>query len=216
MNILNGVPEGKQTPEQELAACALGDKEALILANLREAYYYSMGTYQSRGLSDGEVLSACYSGLASAAKTFRPGSLRFFSFAKAHVRGLLSRTVRSNDVVHKVRDVEPLDEIEHEEDEDPDSTYRKAVSSPDGTAPDFGGIHMREQWKMIEPLMREVLNDKERMVLELHFQGGLNCQEIAALMDYSRSYVHLQKQVALKKIRHCLMERHRYPVQEGA
>lgn len=210
--ILNGIPEERLTLEQETELASQADKTPLVLANLREAFFYARGCYQSRGQDDGEILSACYDGLLSASKNFKPGGLRFFSFAKAHVRGALSKAVRSHDVVRKVREVEPLLDADEESEDTVDAPYtpdhRKEL--PACELPDFNEIFIREEFSQIAPLLRKVLNDRQRMILELHFQGGLNLREIASMIGYSRAYVHIAKQTALKKIRNRLIDKKQF------
>lgn len=215
MDILAGIPEEKLTPEQETELALQEDKTSLVLANTREGFYYARGTYQSRGLDDGEILAACYDGLLSASKNFRPGGLRFFSFAKQHIRGALMKACRARNVVWKVREVEPLLDTEDEnEDEDnvnlDRTTVRKSDYDHPCALPRFDDIFIREEFAQIAPLLRKGLNDRQRMIIELHFQGGLNLREIASMIGYSRAYVHLQKQAALKKIRNRLIERKQF------
>lgn len=217
MNILSGIPEEKLLPEQEAELARQEDKTPLVLANLRESFFYARGCHQSRGQDDGEILSCCYDGLLSASKNFKPGGLRFFSFAKQHVRGALSKVARSHDVIRKVREVEPLPDFEGGGGEDenninPDMPTIRVNSNCDLPCelPDFNEIFIREEFSQIVPLLRKCLTDRQRMVLELHFQGGLNLREIAGLIGYSRAYVHLQKQAALRKIRHRLIAQGRY------
>lgn len=203
--ILKGVPDSV-LPEQELQLVQRVDKEELILVNLREAFYYGKGCYQSRGFDDGEILSACYDGLKAAARTFRPGGLRFFSFAKPHIRGALIKVTRAKDVIKKTPEVEPLPEESADESDDVIETkIRKEF--PAHVQPLLSEFVIRDEFEQLVPLFRTVLNNRQRMILELHFQGGLNLQEIAALIGYSRAYVHLAKQTALKKIRNRLIER---------
>lgn len=210
--ILNGIPEERLLPDQETELASQEDKTSLVLANLREAFFYARGCYQSRGQDDGEILSCCYDGLLSASKNFKPGGLRFFSFAKAHVRGALSKAVRSHDVVRKVREVEPLLDADEESEDTVDAPYTPdhPKELPACELPNFNELYVREEFAQILPLLRKCLTDRQRMVLELHFSGGLNLREIASLIGYSRAYVHLQKQAALRKIRHRLIAQGRY------
>lgn len=214
MNILDGIPEEKLLPEQEAELAQQEDKAPLVLANLREAYFYARGCYQSRGMEEGEVLSACYEGLLSASKNFKPGGLRFFSFAKQHIRGALMKACRTRNIVWKGREVEPLPDTEEDEDENDvnleRSSVRKANYDHPCDFPDFDEIFIREEFAQIAPLLRKVLNDRQRMILELHFQGGLNLREIAGMIGYSRAYVHIAKQTALKKLRNRLIERKQF------
>lgn len=210
--ILTGLPEDKPTTEQEESWARSGDTEALILNNLREAYYYCRGCYQSRSMSEGEVLSAAYEALTKAAKNFTPDNARLLAYAKPYLRGALSAAAREKDVVKKVRDIEELTP-EPDDDDDKDVEVLNKIRSSTHVPcalPDFEEMSIKEDWAEIVPMLRTLLTDKERLVLELNFRGGLNLQEIADLRGNSRAYWQLQKHNGLKKIRHCLLEKGRY------
>lgn len=223
MNILDGIPEEKLTLAQEWRCAVDKDHEALIMHSLREAFFYARGCYQCQSLSAGEILSACYAGLAKAAKRFRPNQIRFFGYAKADIRGELCRAGRNNHIVvnkahGQIHELEPLPEREEEDEEDDDD---KSVELPckvvrlenillPPVMPEFDAIYVREEWAKLEPLLRSVLNDKERMILELNFQGGLNLRQIGSMLQCSRANVHHCKQCALKKIRNKLMDKKKF------
>lgn len=217
-NVLLGIPEEKLSPKAEEQCAQQGDHEALVMHNLREAFYYVKGCYQKRGspLDDGALLSACYEGLKAAAPRFRPGMNRFFAYAKADVRGAVIKTFHDLDIVKKVRVTEELPDPEQTFDDSHDAHDTPAIPTlakkmPEVIAlPEFELICLREDWAEIAPLLRTVLNDKERMILELHFQGSLNLQQIANMLATSRSDVHHTKQVALKKIRHQLINQKKF------
>lgn len=209
--VLQGVPDSV-SPEQEAALVQRVDKEELILVNLKEAFFYGKGCYQSRGMVDGEILSAAYDGLRAAARTFRPGGLRFFSFAKPHIRGALIKVTRAKYVVKKTPDVEQLPDPEEGvgDEQSDDIVVETKTWKGEFTLPRLREFFVKDEYDQLAPLLRTVLNDRQRMIIELHFQGGLNLQEIAELIGYSRAYVHGAKQTALKKIRNRLIERHQY------
>ena len=212
MNILDEIPEEKLTLEQEWRCAVDKDHEALTMHSLRESFFYAKGCYQSQSLSDGEILSACYDGLSKAAKRFRPNRIRFFGYAKADVRGSLYRAVREKVVLNKAGEMEELPAETGDDDDDknvelPCSIKFAPVCS---TQPEFDAIYVREEWAKLAPLLRSVLNDKERMILELNFQGGLNLQQIADMLQASRANVHHCKQTALKKIRNRLIDKKKF------
>lgn len=216
--VLIGIPEDKLSTFEEDHCARRGEHEMLVMHNLREAFYYVKGCYQKRGspLDDGALLSACYEGLKSAAPRFRPGKTRFFAYAKADVRGAVIKTFHDLDIVKKVRVTEELPDPEQTFDDSHEAHGTPAIPTlakkmPEVIAlPEFDLICLREDWAEIAPLLRTVLNDKERMILELHFSGSLNLQQIADLLGTSRSDVHHTKQVALKKIRHQLINQKKF------
>lgn len=223
MNILDGIPEERLTLEQEWRCAVDKDHEALVMHSLREAFFYARGCYQSQSLSAGEILSSCYTALDKAAKRFRPNQIRFFGYAKADIRGALCRAARNNHTVvdktsGKIHELEPLPEREEEDADDDDD---KSVELPckivrlentllPPVMPEFDAIYVREEWAKLVPLLLVVLNDKERMILELNFQGGLNLQQIANMLQFSRANVHHCKQTALKKIRNRLIDKKKF------
>lgn len=218
-DVLEGLPVEKLTTDEENAhanASTDNSREALILYNLREAFFYSKSSCSTRGLSDGEILSACYDALTAAARRFKPNQIRFLAYAKADIRGSIYRAFRSLEVVKKVRGHEPLPEPSDGDAEDQppvELVPRPTKSAGDQLtqAPEFDQIYTTEEWAQIQPLFVKVLNDKERMILELNFRGGLNLQQIGDLLNNtSRSDVHHTKQTALKKLRHALINRKRF------
>ena len=212
-SLLKGIPEvGSLTPEQE-GRLAGGDEaalETLVLANLREGVYYAKGSASGCGFSDGELLSAVYDALSAAAQNFQPNRIRFFSYAKPYVRGAISRLRKSNDLVKRVRTVEPLPvEPTDDEPEDGDISVRptKPAELPPCELPDFEGLFAREEFARLAPLLRSALDEKSRVVLELNYQGGLNLREIADLLGVTRSDVQHVRHAALKKLRLRLADR---------
>lgn len=229
MNILEGIPTEKLTREAEDNLARDGSASALeqlVLHNLREGYVYLKGCC-SRELSDGEVLSAAYTGLVAAAKIFEPDRIRYFSYAKPFVRGAASKARKANDIVPYWGEVRTLpgeegDPHEYAEeghwcaysglypgriDADPDIPRPTSKNSPPPSQePAFNQIFIREEWARIEPTVQAVLNDREKMVLSLCFHGGLSPKEIADLLKCTRSNVSRIRQLALLKVRNALME----------
>lgn len=204
MNILEGVPEEKLTVEQETALHAAGDFDALVSHTLREAFYYAKGCYQSASLSEGEVLSAVYAGLTGAVKNFQKGRIRFFAYSKPYVRGALSRATTANCLVPTVYKTEELPIEDHEEDEE--SSY-VPTKRPGGSAetPEIEALCLKEEWLQLRPVLMEVLDEKERIIIELSYIGGLILQEIADLLGVTRSDVHHCRMEALRKVRNRLI-----------
>lgn len=206
-SLLEGIPEDKLSVEQEEALLREGDRVTLIAHNTREAFHYGQGTHQSHGLSDGEILSAAYDGLTAAAKNWQPGRLRFFAYSKPYVRGALSRATRANCVVRTVREAEPLPVEEPEESEDSYVPPRTVVEHHE---PDIEAVCLREEWTQIRPVLFDVLDEKERIIVELSYIGGLNLREISDLLGVSRSDVHHGRMEALKKVRNRLMDNNQF------
>lgn len=197
-HILDGIPEETLSVEQEESLFTAGDAVTLISHNLREAFYYAKGCSQKGELTEGEILSAVYMGLTSAAKNFQIGRIRFLAYAKPYVRGALSRATTANCLVKTVRKTEALPV---EEPEDEESSYVPPRRMVDCPQPDMEGIYLKEEWLQLRSLLFQVLDDKERAIIELSYIGGLNLREIADLLGVSRADIHHCRMEALTKIR---------------
>lgn len=209
MKILQDLAENRFSRDKEkaLAAGNAAGREQLILGNLREAAIYASGSSQARGLSEGEVLSAAFDGLTAAIKNWDPARLRFFSYAKPFVRGALSRATRANCVVRTVREAEPLPVEEPEEEE---ISYVPPRQVTDHHEPDLEAVCLREEWQQVRPVMLEALDEKERIIIELSYIGGLNLREISDLLGVTRSDTHHVRLEALRKIRTRLAENQQF------
>lgn len=191
------------TVDEEKHLVDTGDLTSLVEYNLREAFYYGKGCYQGKTLSEGNLLSAAYEGLTAAAKRFDPSrGLRFFAYAKPYVRGSFCKVHRDEDKMHQAGVLkEDADDVE-------ENNYVpvRTGALPLCEMPNYESIFMKEEWARVKIVLEQVLDARERMIIELNFIGGLNLREIADLVGVSRSDVHHGKQEALKKIRNRLME----------
>ncbi len=194
---LTEFPENPLTPEEEKTATP----ESLIMHSMREAFLYAFKCCRGN-LEEGEVLSACYLALDDASKNFKPhhsARLRFFAYAKPYVRGKIIAEFRAKDVVRRARDHES---IQTREDTGVYSQNEEFFHEPDAT-------HAHEEWESLKPLIDEVLSEKESMILELRYHGGLNFRQIGNLLGVSRSNTQNEHREALLKIRNKLMEKKR-------
>lgn len=208
--LLTGLPMMRLTRAEEKILLEQNDLNTLIEHNLREAFCYGKGTFQGRSLSDGNILSAAYEGLASAAKNFDPDhGLRFFAYAKPYVRGSLCKVHRNEDKMHQAG---VLKEDTEDPDEENENNYvsPRTGASPWCKVPDYEGIFVKEEWSRVKPVLEQVLDARERMIIELNFLGGLNLREIADLMGVSRACVHHSRKEAFEKIRNHLMETNKF------
>lgn len=213
MNILTDIPEEKLTTVQENDLALKHDNDSLatlVLCNLREAFFYARGCDRGHDLDDGEILSSCYAALEKASKKFKPNLIRFLGYAKPYIRGELSSVRKSRKVVKgsfEETGIKPKLTCNR----DPEDSYKPAhkAEGTDGwpvTPTELPAIQIRDEWAQIEPIVRNVLDSKERMILELHYKGDLNFRMIGELLGQSRSDAHRTHQVALRKIRNALME----------
>lgn len=207
-HVLDSIPEDKLTPEQEEVLWRAGDKVTIISHNLREAFFYARGSSQSRGLSEGEILSAAYDGLTAAMKNWELGRLKFLPYAKPYIRGALSRATRANCIVRTVREAEPLPTEEPEEEEE--TSYVPPRTVVEHSEPELELVCLKEEWAQIRPVLFDVLDEKERIIIELSYVGSLNLREISDLLGVSRSDIHHGRMEALRKVRNRLMDNNQF------
>lgn len=205
---LSEFPSEILTPDEENAIAATpkgsDDRDRLVMHNMREALLYAKKCCRGR-LADGELMSVAYLGLREAAANFLPNKIRFFGYAKAFLRGKIYSEFRSLRVVKKSESVsfQPSSTNGEEEQEDfapTDTGYYPLTSESENF--DFGLTQFREEWRLIEPLVRSILTDKERMILELKYISGMNFRQIGEVLaiPVSRSHIQHIHSIALAKI----------------
>lgn len=192
--LLRGLPTDILTSEEEATLAREGDEDSrndLALHNMREAFFYALAC--ARTLPPDEIYSLCYKALSAAARNFEPGrTSRFFAFAKPYIRGEIYRTFKRYKVVTKAETTE----IPVEEDDDQFEAFQKATT----VEPDFQSIMAHDEWASLKPLLA-ALKEKERMVLQLFYQSGLNFRQIGDLLNVSRSDIQATHANAIKKVR---------------
>lgn len=210
MDILNGLPaKGELTPEQEGALA--GDAPTLALHNMREAFAYAKKCCRGM-LSDDEIYSSIYESLCAAAKNFKPNRIRFFAYAKPYIRGGLSLVWKSKDVVKRGKNMAmthidlyaSASTVEHHEDADGLTGIlhrEKNPPIPPSTEPDIESVQLREEYALIQPLMKSMLTDKEQTVIAFRYKSGMTFERIGKLLDTSRADIQLTHARALKKLR---------------
>jgi RNA polymerase sigma factor (sigma-70 family) len=215
-DILKDIPEAL-TPIEEAylttrIAHTQGDDDInmLVLHNLREAVPYAL-TCCRCSLSEGEVLSLCYTALRKAAIRFKPGGVRFFAYAKQDVRGEIARYWKTLEVVRNAGEHEsetndinriPIHCSNGQEGEGVIFEYEDGPIEPDYAEPEFDKIDLRERWKQIAPLLRS-LDARERLVIMLHYESGLSREQIAKMLvpSVTRQTIDNIHDAALKKLR---------------
>ena len=214
--ILKGVPEQKLSVEAEdgLARDATDDsKNQLVLHNMREAFFYALHICRGK-LPGDEVFSAAYLALSHAAKNYKPGTkpgIRFFAYAKPYVRGAICKEWKSKDVVKNAK---------HESLDLPGETdyYLTEQAANDCAAennsieadefdrlgccdPEFAAIQINDQMALLKPMLRSLLSDHERMVIELAYFGHYNFEDIGKQLGVTRSAVQNTHTRAIQKLR---------------
>lgn len=218
--ILNGLPEEKLTPSEEAFLSNEACESAwnrLTLHNMREAVPYATKCCRA-ALEESEVYSLCYTALMKAARNFRPMGVRFFAYAKVYLRGELSRTWRTKDVVRSssmhetgpepsgTRRHSPSPNSDDAEDGETASCEDGAPLEPDFVEPEYAALDLKEKWAVISPLIQVVLNERERTVIKLYYESGFPFEEIGIMLvpSVSRAAVQSTHCRALKKIRAAL------------
>jgi len=220
--ILDGLPEeGSMTPlSEDYLATKIQqhqneeDKNTLVLHNMREGIKYAMGVSKNH-LPEDEIMSTVYLALSKASKNFKPGGIRFFGYAKPYIRGEVCLLWKQKDVVKNSSMHESLEgppplrrftRHSAEEEQEETCTEKESRLDEDYVLPDYKGIDLREKWEMVEPLMNKILNERENMVLQLFYIGGMSFhtigQKLVPKMDRPAiQHIHLR---ALKKLRTAL------------
>jgi RNA polymerase sigma factor (sigma-70 family) len=229
MNILDSLPSEVLTEEQEAAlvpAIKSGNVDAandLALHNMAEGFRYMKRCCRAK-IPDDELFSLCYRTLLRNAKRFQPGRVRFLAFAKAGMRGAISRFWRGQDVVRNSSQHETGDGVEDAEvvllpepggnnvtGSGADWIHRlvTGVQFPHSTnplsepseEPDFASIDIAERMIIVRDIIENQLSEQEAMILDLVYTSGYNFPEIGRFLGVTRSAVQLMHKKALQKIR---------------
>ncbi len=213
-DILRGLPQDKMTAEAEVAAWKAGDKDALVLGHMKEAFLYARRCCRELLPAD-EIYSLCYKALAHAVKNFKPapGRPRFFGYAKVYLRGEISREWKRKDVVKNSSSHAELLQSEADTDDCPhdhDSVHFKPsfkAGFSDSQLPEWSAILTRDLIEKLEPIIKDKLTNQEQTVLAMHYSQDLNFSEIGALLGVSRSASQSTHGTALKKLRCALLRK---------
>lgn len=224
---MNEIPDKPLTRDEENRLAKINTEESrntLVMHAMHEALPYAYRCCRGN-LPQDDLFSLCYDSLQEAAKIFKPNIIRFFSYAKIYVRRGISQMWRSKDVVRnasmhetgfeaasKPREFRSLDDDEIDEStarEDPqfheDGHLEEGYVEAGSVEPEFERMHLGERMKLIQPIIDRKLNDAERMVLDLYYNGDLTFEEIGKLLGVCRARTSMIHFEALKKIRWELM-----------
>lgn len=211
--LLRGLPTKTFSPEEEKSLIEIKAYNEIAMHNMREAFYYAL--FCAKTLPPDEVYSLCWKALSAAVRNFKPGrSARFFAFAKPYIRGEIYRTFKRFKVVtHGETEqlypdsvIDPCDDQSYTFVNNCDvSESQKSFQKMDKVEPDFDAIMARDEWNRLKSVLSE-LKEKERMVLQLFYQSGLNFRQIGDLLNVSRSDIQATHANALRKIR-CALAR---------
>ena len=166
----------------------------LVMYAMCEAVLYAGRCCQGQ-FSTKMLVSLSYLALCKAAKNFKPGQLRFFSYGKIYVRSEVFRHFKVDG--HVVKNA-PVGPVELPEDE---GTRRPGCVAPDSSPFDFDHIHSAEVWSALLPFLVKVLTPKEYHVITRHYIDDLNFREIGDELSASRSWAQILHTRALRKIR---------------
>lgn len=202
--------EEKLSRARERQYFRMGWTGKLIEANLREATVY--GRYICKGrFSEGEVISFAYDGMMQALKNFDPDRNRFFTWAKAHIRGKIFAAMKdqsryTNMMGTPMSGGEPV--VEHPE-------TGEIVDMPRWTnepSVDFNHeqIHYHAHYyEEIKGIMARVLNSHQQSVVRLRIWEDLKFREIGESLGFSTSRAQAIYERAMRLIRRELMRRKR-------
>lgn len=201
MKILDPFPEVRTLSRKDEIRLAKGNEDArglLVMHYMREAFVYARRCCR-QNIQDDELLSLCYASLQRALKNYDP-KRSFFNYARVFLRGDLAQYWRDKDVVKnssKYEDKEAKYEFV-------DIKYQEGQ-----VAPEMDLVMMKERLALVLPIVATKLNDHEKMILDLFFNGGFTFRKIGVLLGVSRSAAQITCARALKKIRKELMRQKR-------
>lgn len=212
-SVLSGLPE-KIDIDAESALIRKKDLASLVLHNMREGYYYARALCRG-DIPEREVYSAVYRALEHASRNFNPknaAGLRFFAYAKVYVRGSLSKEWRARNVVKNAKheSIEVPKETTWQPDTSTDDGHVTGDTEHGGTPkwettehqePEFAAIHFRERMEALKPILKSVLSEHERMIIELTYFADYNFEQIGRKLGVSRSAIQNSHTRALNKLR---------------
>lgn len=201
------LPNLELTRAQEKQCAKMHWWGKLCEANLRESLYYLKKIAKGR-FDDGELLSFAYDGLMQAAKNFDPERCRFFTWAKAHVRGKLFAAMRdqtkrsdrewaATPPTH-VEDPYTGEQVEHHWVHEPSVDFDHEQLN--------AKIHFSSEIKRI---MERVLKPQELRVVSMRIWRDLRFREIGEELGFSTSRAQAVYERAIRLVRRELMRRKR-------
>lgn len=212
MKLLESLPKIRYTREEEFALAAKIQKTPtedllndLVLHNMEEGFIYTKKVCRGR-IPDDELFSLVYKTLFRNAKRFRPGGIRFHAFAKAGLRGALSRYWSGLNTVKNATEIISFDASVLPASDLYEGTEKTNIVDFNGKVsdPEFSIIHFRERLAHVQSAMEIKLSAQERMIITLVYTNGFNFQEVGNLLGITRSAVQSMNAEALKKIRQAL------------
>jgi RNA polymerase sigma factor (sigma-70 family) len=214
INLIDQFPKDRLSREEEATACTK-DPTKLVLHSMREAILYTQRCCRDR-IPEDERASICYQKLSSCVNRFKPGGIRFFSFAKAGLRGAMKDYWTAQNSVRNAKGIVSVDQLSgwngpdrktnHRsiglgvENDEQKGSLRERVTG-EVSYPETDEVCSRDQWAQIEKLVGPRLNDRQRMVLTLVYKSGLNFPEIGKLLGVTRSLIHSIHRDTVKLIR---------------
>lgn len=213
MKLLEGLPEiGSLTEGQEKSLVRRGHLKKLILANMREAWLYAKAC-SNGGFGDDELLSLCYLALSSSAKRYKikRNGIGFFSFAKVRIRGMIAREWKNKNTVrnaHKINRGTAGETVNFVTNDRGEANFQQIFDDQGlSQLPDIDSIQLKDQWALLEPVMKSCLDNREIAIIKMHYDEGLSFPEISALKKITRQAVHRTHGKALEKLRKRLLHR---------
>jgi RNA polymerase sigma factor (sigma-70 family) len=226
MKLIESLPKDRYDRSEEFALAAQIQKNPnedalndLVLHNMAVGFLYAKSVCRGK-VPDDELFSLVYKTLYRNAKRFRPGGIRFLAFAKAGLRGALSRywstlnTVRNaSEVISMAGDrsiiaaVSLMKIAETESTEITQYTQNIEVEYAPRVDPEFDAIHFRERMALVRAVMEKKLSPQENMIIDLVYTQGFNFQEVGNLLGLTRSAIQAIKTETIKKIRQAMLRK---------
>lgn len=202
-------PKTPLTHEEEQRFAKLGTdlaRHMLIMHSMHEAIPYLL-TYGRGMFTKADAISLGYEALSNAAKNFREGhDCRFFVYAVRYLWGAASRYWNKLNVVRGVNE-DKLDRL----DALPAAFADLHMASGDDLGycePDLSGLDREMKLAVLRPYLNR-LTERERMVLDLVYQGRYDLVTIGQMMQppVSRSAIQICHAKAIRKLRRLLSDK---------
>lgn len=171
----------------------------LVMTNMAGAIEY-MGRICRGAKTREELISLCYQALTRAARNFAAMESPFLHYAKAYLRGEVSRAWERQRVVRNADSSAFVEFCEEALNQARIATFFDEL--------DFQAIETREEDLPLRRCLKR-LSPYERQVLRLHYFEGLTFQEIGTRMKVGRSAVQATHAKAVLKMRRFLIRKHR-------
>lgn len=202
--------------EESALVLRLPDEEAatqLVMRTLPNAVKY-LNRVCRGSKSEPELISMCYAALRKSVRNVKPGKGRFMIYSKIYLRSAMFSSWKGTSTVRGVERADVINLDQHFMDSFRSKLQKKPTVERDDGAHElpepcdslaqefeFDQINVSELWTLAEKIIRRVLTDHEKLIMQLRFKLDYSFEEIASFLGVTRSAAQGSCERALKKIR---------------